>query len=587
MQSSVDQKLALLRDQIKKANVDAYIVSGNDPHSSEYVAPFYQSRIYLSQFSGSAGSIVITKDKALLWVDSRYYIQGAKEIEGSEFILMKLGSDGVLDPNKWLAKELKGKKVGINGNITPLSDYNLMVKAFEQSEIEIVDVKDLFEGIWENRPDIPNNEIEVLEDSIAGLSATKKIEKIREQLKVREANKTIISSLDDIAWTLNLRGDDVKHNRLFFSYLVISLESVDLFVYDLSIKDQLESSINVHPYSSFFDFLKKEISEKDTIYYSPAKTTVALKNSINTKAKLIADVDITTHLKAAKNKKEIEGMRKAHLYDGIAVIKLLAHLENSDQQFSELSIANKLEEFRKESPDYLESSFSPIAGFKEHGALAHYSATEQSSYDLVGDGLLVLDSGGQYKSGTTDITRTLLFGQPTDQMKIDYTLVLKGNLALTNQQFPKGTYGYQLDILARQYLWQMGLNYGHGTGHGVGFCLNVHEGPQNISPRAVEEPLVEGMVLSNEPGLYKEGRYGIRLENLIVVQKSETGEFGDFYQFEVLTVAPFERRLIDKSLLTDGEIAMVDNYHSWVYSVVKDLVDDDVKKWLEEETSKL
>ncbi|MGI6466042.1 MAG: aminopeptidase P family protein [Sphaerochaetaceae bacterium] len=587
MNSSVDQKLALLRDQMKKANVDAYIVSGNDPHSSEYVAPYYQSRIYLSQFSGSAGSIVVTKDKALLWVDSRYYIQGAKEIEGSEFILMKLGSDGVLDPNKWLAKELKGKKVGINGNITPLNDYNLMTKAFEQSEIEIVDVKDLFEDIWENRPDIPNNKIKVLEDRIAGLSAIEKIGKIREELKVRDANKTIISSLDDIAWTLNLRGDDVKHNRLFFSYLVLSLERVDLFVYDLSIKDQLDNVINVHPYSSFFDFIKKEINEKDTIYYSPAKTTVALKNSINSKAKLIEGVDITTHLKAAKNQKEIDGMRKAHLYDGIAVIKLLAHLENSNEQFSELSIADKLEEFRKESPDYLENSFSPIAGFKEHGALAHYSATDQSSYDLVGDGLLVLDSGGQYKSGTTDITRTLLFGQPTDQMKIDYTLVLKGNLALTNQQFPKGTYGYQLDILARQYLWQMGLNYGHGTGHGVGFCLNVHEGPQNISPRAVEEPLVEGMVLSNEPGLYKEGRYGIRLENLIVVQKSESGEFGDFYQFEVLTIAPFERKLIDKSLLTDGEIAMVDNYHSWVYSLVKDLVDNDVKKWLEEATSKL
>ncbi len=588
--NKIATRLELLRSKMKEVNIEAYVVSGNDNHGSEYVDDYYKTRKWISNFSGSAGSVVVTLDKALLWVDSRYYIQGAQQIKESEFILMKSDQGEDKEPAKWLMQNIgAAKRVGFDGNITPFSDYKVLNNTLKEKSISAVDVGDLFETIWQDRPTISQKGIEALDESIAGVSSQDKIKKIQAHLKKEEYDYTIISSLDDIAWTMNLRGFDIRFNRLFYAYLIIGCNEAFLFCEKEKFNKEVIERLPVTlvDYNSLISFIKKEIKGKKRLCYNPNKTTYRIKEAFDKEVHPVESIEFSTLLKAQKNETELKGMRKAHLLDGVAIVKLLSYLEETKEVLTELSVAQKLEEFRKESSDYIESSFTTIAGFKEHGALAHYSATSESSVSLKGDGLLVLDSGGQYKSGTTDITRTLLFGEATKQMKRDYTLVLKGNLALAKQLFPSGTCGYQLDILARQFMWQEGINYGHGTGHGVGFCLNVHEGPQNISPRAVTVALKEGMILSNEPGIYREGEYGIRVENLVVVQEVDKTEFGTFLGFEVLTIAPFERRLIDKSLLTENEIEMVDSYHSWVYSLLKEMLCPQDRSYLERATRSL
>lgn len=587
--SEINKRLELLRSKMRELNIEAYIVSGNDNHSSEYVDEYYKTREWISNFSGSAGSIVVTLDEALLWVDSRYYIQAAQQIKDSEFVFKKSDQGSERDPARYLAKNLNNnKRVGFDGKITSVSDYRALKATLDESTIALVDVGDLFEGIWIDRIALTKNKIEPLEEEIAGSTASDKIKEIQSLLKNENSDYTIISSLDDIAWTLNLRGSDIRYNRLFYSYLLIGLNESFLFCHKEQLAEGLTKKlpVKVIDYHLIAPFIKENIKEDKIIYYNPIKTTYQIREDFNKGVSTIEGIEFSTLLKARKNEIELEGMRRAHLLDGIAMLKLLAFLDRTEETLTELSIAKKLEDFRKESSDYLEPSFGTIAGFNSNGALAHYSATKESSVELI-EGLLVLDSGGQYKSGTTDITRTLLFGKATEQMKRDYTLVLKGNLALTNQMFPKGTNGYQLDVLARQFLWQDNLNYGHGTGHGVGFCLNVHEGPQNISPRAINVALEEGMILSNEPGLYREGQYGIRIENLVSVMAFEESEFGQFMGFEVLTVCPFERELIDKNLLTETEIEIVDSYHNWVYSVLKEIVSPQDRSYLERATKSL
>lgn len=587
--SEIAKRLELIRTLMREQQIDAWIVYGSDPHGSEYVAPRWRTRPWISGFTGSAGTVVITETQALLWVDSRYFIQASLQIEGTPFKLMKLDTPQVLDHVEWLSEQMDyHARVGIVGEQLTILSARTLRAAFARKQLELVFTEDWFSIVWPDRPPLPCNPVQAQDLSVAGTTTEAKVEKVRRILREKKCSHTCISSLDDIAWLLNLRGSDIDYSPVFLAFLFISENQIVLFTdishFDTALIDRLAQICEIRPYDSVYSYLETAFTGTDVLYLSAEKTNVRLSSSIPVGVRIVEGRDISTDLKARKSPVEIEGMRRAHVLDGVAMVKLLAELSRTDERYTEITIARRLEELRAEQEEFLEPSFSPIAGFNAHGALAHYSATEKSSVSLEGDGLLVLDTGGQYRTGTTDITRTLLFGEPTDQMKRDYTLVLKGNLALGAQRFPAGTFGYQLDTLARQYLWQAGLAYGHGTGHGVGFCLNVHEGPQNISPKPIAAPLDIGVILSDEPGIYREGMYGIRLENLVVVQHAGTSEFGDFHAFDVLTLCPFERRLIAAELLTESERGMLNAYHGWVYEELSPKLSEADAMWLKEAT---
>jgi len=583
----VNEKVALLRSAMKETALSAWIVNGTDPHKSEYVSERWQSRKWLSGFTGSAGTIVVTLDKALIWVDSRYFVQCAEQIKETCFEMRKIDGPEASSPMDFLANEFKnGEKVGISAETLMVSEK----QGFEDKKIDIVPTNDLLDKIWKDRPAMPNYPVERMANDICGESPSQKIERIRHKAKENGEDYNLISSLDDIAWILNLRGRDIEDTPVFMAHLLIGPDSVKLFTPKQRFKEVEPIGFELYDYDRIVEVLE---SLKDcTVRINPLRINMKLKNALDkaSNVKISNGREYSTDFKACKNEAELEGMRTAHLLDGVALVNFLAMVKRNEFDFTELSISQALEDERALEEDYLGPSFSTIAGFKDHGAVVHYSATEDTDKAIEGNGLLVLDSGGQYVCGTTDITRTLLFGKATQEEKEDYTLVLKGHLALCSQVFPKGTTGVQLDILAHQFLWQKGMNYFHGTGHGVGFRLSVHEGPQRISANfGTEKPvaLEKGMVVSDEPGLYKEGRHGIRIENLIAVVPAMTTEFGEFYTFEVLTVCPYERDLICKDLLTEEEISMIDDYHKWVYEELKDLVDESSLDYLKEATKPL
>ena len=585
----IDERLGRLRAIMKRERVDAWVVNGTDPHLSEYVAPRWCTRAWVSGFTGSAGIVVLTLEQALLWVDSRYFLQAAQQIAGSSFELQRIDTPNVVDYVTWLSSHMPaGSRIGMDFTTLTVSGKRTLERSFLEKQVDIVGTSDWFDEVWTGRPVIPCEPVYALDDAIAGKTRREKLEIIRESCRRLGCSHTIVSSLDDISWMLNLRGHDIEYNPVFLSYLLIGPEKSLLFTderhFDPKLLRTCLEDVDILPYAAVFDTLGTQLHAGDILYFSPDKTNMKIMESLPRRIGTQEGRDISTDLKAAKSTVELEGMRRAHFLDGIAMVKLLSQMSAKDRTYNELSLAAELHRLRSESEEYLGPAFGPIAGYREHGALAHYSANEESSVDLVGDGLVVLDTGGQYRTGMTDITRTLLIGEASEEMRKDYTLVLKGNLALGAQRFPQGTCGFQLDVLARQYLWQSGLSYGHGTGHGIGFHLNVHEGPQNISPRAVNVPLVPGMVLSDEPGVYKEGRYGIRIENVLAVRYDGKTEFGEFHSFEVLTLCPFERNLIDKSLLDDSEVRMVDNYHAWVWDELSDHLDELERAWLHEAT---
>jgi len=585
----IDARLGQLRAVMKDKGIDAWVVNGTDPHLSEYVAPRWRTRAWVSGFTGSAGTVVVTATRALLWADSRYFLQAEQQLAGTSFELQKMDTPQVVDYITWLAQNLPAKShIGLDRATLTVSAWRSLQKSLSAKRLDLVPTTDALDEIWLDRPEAPSLPVVAMADRIAGETRNEKIDRIRQSCQKAGCTHTIVSSLDDIAWILNLRGQDVQYNPVFLSYLLIGPTTAWLFTqetrFDKPLLQELQQSVRILPYDQVYTQLGLLLQPTDTLYLSPDKTNMGIIESLPKGINRKEGRDFSTDLKAAKSEIELEGMRRAHLLDGVAMVKLLYNMETSGATYTEISLAEELHALRGEHPEYLGPSFGPIAGYRGHGALAHYSATEESNSTLTGDGLVVLDTGGQYLTGMTDITRTLLIGEATEEMQRDYTLVLKGNLALAAQRFPKGTCGYHLDVLARQFLWQFGLSYSHGTGHGVGFHLNVHEGPQNISPRAVMVPLVAGMVLSDEPGLYKEGRYGIRIENLVAVRPEGQTEFGEFLSFEVLTLCPFERRLILKSLLSEQEVRMIDSYHGWVDSELAPLLGQEERKWLEGKT---
>ena len=584
---TVNEKVSALRDEMKKAGLDAWIVNGTDPHESEYVNERWQTRKWLSGFTGSAGTVVVTKDKAIIWVDSRYFVQCAAQIKGTCFEMRKLNGPEASHPMDFLSSEFKdGGKVGISAE-------TLMVATeenYRDDGIDIVPMDDIIDAIWTDRPPMPDNPVERMPDDVCGETSEEKIARIREASSKNGEDYNLISSLDDIAWILNLRGSDIEDTPVFMAHLLIGPDSVRLFTPKERFKDVQPNGFELFGYDEIVPALRN--LRDCTVRINPRRINMKLRKALDeaVNVKVSNGREYSTDFKACKNDSELEGMRIAHILDGVALVNFLAMVKRNEFDFTELSIAQALEDERALEEDYFGPSFSTIAGFADHGAVVHYSATEDTDKAIEGNGLLVLDSGGQYTCGTTDVTRTLLFGEATQEQKEDYTLVLKGHLALCSQVFPKGTAGVQLDVLAHQFLWQKGMNYFHGTGHGVGFRLSVHEGPQRISAGiGSEKPvsLEKGMVVSDEPGLYKEGKHGIRIENLIAVIPAMKTDFGEFYTFETLTACPYERDLICKDMLTESEVSMIDDYHEWVYETLKDMVDESSLDYLREATKPL
>ena len=587
----VDERITAVQEYLKEQGLSSLYISGSDVHLGEYVPERYRLRHWITGFTGSAGTVIVTTEACHLWVDSRYHIQGELQTKDTSVTLHLLGVRGVPDPFEWVTEQQLAT-LAVDGSTISVDDYRSLENNLSGRGTDLTVISDIFDSLWTDRPHRPFSPVSELSTGIAGRSRKENLALLRDSLKEQKAGSMVLTTLDDIAWTLNLRGRDLPFTPVFYAYLVITGQRAVLFTDLERFSDDLRSSVSqdveLLPYTAFLTELSALVTDSDPVSVSTSQTTVEVFTRLQEVSEVTEQkIQASTFLKTRKDATETEGFRRAHYLDGIALVRLLASLDGDTGTLDEISIAERLESFRKESDEYLFPSFSPIAGFAAHGAMEHYSASEESCSKLEGDSLLVLDTGGQYLTGTTDVTRTLLFGEASEEMKRDYTLVLKGNLALSRARFPAGTKGYQLDVLARQFLWNRGYAYTHGTGHGVGFCLGVHEGPIRVSPHPVEVPLEPGNVLSNEPGLYRRDLYGIRLENLVSVFEEGVSEFGPFYTFEVLTLCPFEKRLIDVSLLTDEEIAMLDAYHQWVYDELSRSLEKPDAQWLKQATSPL
>lgn len=587
----VSEKIAKLRQEMKDVGINAYIIPSTDPHISEYVAECWTSRTWISGFTGSAGTIVITDDNAGLWTDSRYFLQADNELSGSGIELFKLGLPETLDYPDWLKKNLKnGSTVGVDGKVVTVALAQKMRKMFSIKEINLVTGYDLIEKIWTDRPSVPENLIFEHELKFAGKARSKKISEIREGMKSNDSDYHIIATLDDINWAFNIRGRDVAFNPVAVCYAVIGLDSAELFIKDSKVSPELKSTlendgIKLLPYDSIAERIASFEPNKNVLV-DVNKMNLWLYESIPANCRIIEGSNPSTLLKACKNPTEIQGMKNAMRRDAVAMVNFIYWLENTvgKEKITEVTAMDKIREFRSQIPLYFGESFGTIAGYKGNGAIVHYGAHPDTAAEINPDGFFLFDSGGQYYDGTTDITRMFHLSEPTEQEKIDYTLVLKGHINLSLAQFPVRTRGSQLDILARKALWDRGFNYLHGTGHGVGCFMNVHEGPQNI--RMDENPTVLelGMIVSNEPGLYRANQYGIRIENLIVVVNGDKTEFGQYLRFENLTLCPIDTKAIDKSLLSEQEVEWLNDYHRTVYNEVAELLDENMRRFLAEKT---
>jgi Xaa-Pro aminopeptidase len=591
--NEIRQRLKALRMELLRRNLDAWYISGTDPHASEYLPEMWQTRRYISGFTGSYGVVVIAQEEAALWTDSRYFIQAEEQLKGSGIKLLKLRVPDAISPETWLSKKLSsGSKVGFDPQTVSVAVYRNLANSLQKKGVNAVETPDLFEKIWQNRPVLPDNPLYDLSSQYTGLTRKDKRDLIVAELRKQDADFQIITALDELAWLFNLRGSDVSYNPVFMGYGVVGKHEWILFV-DLQkvpagLKIQLEKEkVTLMPYNSFFTWLKLVRGKK--VFLDPSISSHAAYSLLQEDNVLLEGVSLVALMKVQKNKIELKGIRKAMKKDGVALIQFLFWLyQNIGKiEITEFTAGRKLAEFRLMQEDYVGESFAPITGYKEHGAIVHLNVNERDALKLEVEGILLFDSGGQYLQGTTDVTRTISLGSVSAQEKMDFTLVLKGMIALSKGIFPVGTKGCNLDVLARMALWEEGLNYGHGTGHGVGHFLNVHEGPVSIRQECNEVPLGPGMVLSNEPGLYREGEYGIRIENMIVcIEKAETN-YGKFLGFETLTLCPIDTQLIDSSLLTSGEKNWLNNYHLQVRNELKPLLSSELTDFLDELTREI
>lgn len=589
MKHKIRERVALLRTFMQEKEIRAFIVPSTDPHSGEYVPEFWESRKWISGFTGSAGTAVITDETGGLWTDSRYFLQAASQLEDTGIMLFKDRLPETPSIAEWLGSVLSpGDKVGIDGWVNTTAEAENLQKQLQAYGLQLVSTEDPFQRIWKDRPSLPLNPPFILPLSYAGKNCTEKIAEIREQILLNHADAILLSALDEIAWTLNLRGSDVHCNPVFISYLFITDTTTTLYILPEKITPEIKQYLNdnqieVKPYQAIEADLHHYTGKG--IQLTPG-TNYALYQAASHN-QIIRHESPVLYMKAIKNETEIQGFHHAMIKDGIAMVKFLFWLKNTvkNSQETELSIDRKLYNLRAEQKDFKGISFDTIAGYQAHGAIVHYEATEETNATLHPEGLLLLDSGAQYLDGTTDITRTIVLGPVTKEQKTDFTLVLKGFIELSMAEFPHGTCGTQLDVLARQFMWKFGINYGHGTGHGVGHFLNVHEGPHQFRMNHMPALLLPGMTITNEPGIYKAGKHGVRTENTMLIVKSKETEFGAFYKFEPLTLCPIDKEAILPEMLSYEEKQWLNNYHSLVYDRLNASLNTDEQAWLKEATS--
>ena len=573
--------------------VHAFIIPSTDPHISEYTPERWKTREWISGFTGSAGTVVVTKDKAGLWTDSRYFLQAEEQLKDSGIDLYKTGLPETLTLSDWIVSELSaGDRVGFDDEVYTASEANLLIDFFHEKKLAVDPFFTPFDVIWENRPAIPANPAFVLPESFTGKSCRDKIKEVLAETKKNQADATILASLDAIAWLFNIRGNDVEFNPVCLSYALISEKETVLFISPGALTHEVsnylrQEGVTVADYEIFNEYIC-DIPPEITVLIDPSKVNYAIYATLSETCII---KEVTVHpvdaLKSIKNATEIAGIRNAMQKDGVAMVKFLIDLEKTlknNEVITELDVAEKLRAYRSGQALYFGESFPAIAAFGAHGAIVHYEATSESNIPILRDGILLIDSGAQYFDGTTDITRTVSTGQVSETIKRNYTHVLKGHIQLALAVFPAKTVGMQLDVLARQFLWKAGQNFLHGTGHGVGCFLNVHEGPQSIRMNYNPVPLEPGMITSNEPGLYLAGEYGIRIENLLLTVEAKTTASGDFYAFETLTLCPIDTRLIDCSLLSREEIDWLNAYHQEVYDRLSPLLSVEEVGWLKKQT---
>lgn len=586
----INERLESLRNIMSRHNIDVYIVPTCDFHGSEYIGDHFKTREFISGFTGSAGTAVITMDEALLWTDGRYFLQAEEQLKNSEFILMKSGEPDVPTIKEYLTKKVAGGSIiGFDGRMMAASEAEDISSI---SKADICSNIDLINEIWTDRPEISCSSVWRLSEEYAGISYVKKISRIRKEMSKEKKDVLLLTSLDEIAWVLNLRGDDVKCNPVFMAFMIITKKETILFTrkkaFCQEILDELgDNDVIIKDYYQIYDFLKGVQNKK--IWLDKKSANFNIIHAIDDTNQITDQFTPALQMKAVKNAVEIKNMKKAHLLDGIAMTKFIYWLKKNVGHIpmTEVSLGEKLEKFRGRAKSYMGPSFEPIVGYRDHGAIVHYSASLDTDYELKPENIVLIDSGGQYLEGTTDVTRTISLGRVSDKMKEMYTAVLRGNLNLSAAVFKEGCSGVALDYLARKPLWEKGLDYNHGTGHGVGYLLNVHELPNAFRYRIMDNPqlnpvLKPGMITSDEPGVYLENEFGIRIENLILCVKKKSGMYGNFFGFEPLTFIPFDTELINIDEMTIEEQNILQQYHSLVYKKVSPYLEKEEKEWLKE-----
>ena len=590
------RELELLREKMRETGVDACLIPTSDFHGSEYVGDYFKCREYISGFTGSAGTLVVTLDEAGLWTDGRYFLQAAKQLEGSGIMLRKERQPGVPAIEEYLKQTLKrGETLGFDGRCIMQDSAEKLITQLNAQGVAVRTDIDLTGAVWKNRPELSAQPVWPLPVEYAGESSESKIKRVREFLVEKKADYFLLTSLEDIAWLLNMRGNDVESTPVILSYLLLGEKKLTWYVQEKCLSEKIKilldmQGIKAAPYAQIYEDVKK-LPEDASIYYDKSAVNTALVSSLPEKVKKIEGVNPTFLFKAKKNPVEVENERNAHIKDGVAVTKFIYWLKSQigKTKITEISAAEQLEQFRNTQEHYVEPSFAPIIAYKEHGAIVHYSATKESDVELKPESFVLADTGGQYLEGTTDITRTIALGSLTQEEKEMYTTVLKGHIQLEMARFLQGCSGQSLDVLARTPLWEKGLDYNHGTGHGVGYLLSVHEGPNSFRYRPSVNGrndcvFEEGMITSDEPGIYLEGKFGIRLENMIVCQKDMENDYGSFLCFDALTLVPFERSAIIAEELSTKEKEWLNKYHQKVFETIAPYLTEEEAGWLREET---
>ena len=582
--------LEKLREVMKIENIDYYIIPSSDSHQSEYVAEYFKGREFISGFTGSAGTLLVGLEDAYLWTDGRYFIQADKELNGSGISLMKMRTPGYPTIEEWIKNNVKENEVlGFDGRVFSVNQYEGYLNIAKENNFKINMKKDLLDSIWEERPQLPKNKIFLHDEKYSGKSASEKLAEVRENMKTKSADYFILSSLDDIAWLCNIRGNDIKFNPVALSYVLVGMDYSNIYIDEDKVDAETKAKLNlegfkVKGYNEIEDDVKLL---KGTVILDSNKLNAKIFTALSNEVKIIKEVNVTTNLKAIKNEVEIANWEVSQVRDGVAMVKFIKWLKSNigKEKITEISASEKLTALRAEGDNYKGDSFGTIAGYKDHAAMMHYSATKTSEYELKPEGMFLVDSGAQYLDGTTDITRTFILGPITEEERRDYTLVLKGHIALASAKFLRGTTGINLDVLARRPLWNYGIDYKCGTGHGVGFFLNVHEGPQGIRPEGNSVVLEPGMILTNEPGVYKEGKHGIRTENTLIVEKDLVSEeFGEFYKFRPISYCPIDIEGVNVEMLSSEEKDWLNNYHNMVFEKLSPYLNEEEKEFLKHET---